>query len=94
MLGRIRQAVSPLGGSAGCASALESSSGFRGPSPQAFTPFGGLGLLPGAWGAPNKGNPDEAEGIFGNARRVCALPCDRTHLKTALWHIVQWWDGW
>ena len=30
LLGRIRKAVLPLGGSAGCASALESSSGLRG----------------------------------------------------------------
>ena len=43
--------------------------GLRGPSPQAFTPFrGGLGSLPGAWGAPNKGNADGAEGIFGKLR--------------------------
>ena len=36
---------------------------------QVFTPYRGLGLLPGAWGAPNKRN---AEGIFGNAGRVWA----------------------
>ena len=43
--------------------------GLRGPSPQAFTPFrGGLGSLPGAWGAPNKGNAEGAEGIFGKLR--------------------------
>ena len=47
-LGCIRLAVLPLGGSAECASALEISSGLRGPSPQAFTSSGGLGLLPGA----------------------------------------------
>ena len=44
-----------LGGSAGCASALEISSGLRGPSPQAF---------------PKKGNADGAEGLFGLAGRV------------------------
>ena len=49
---------------------LEISSGVRGPSHQAFTPFGELGLFPGAWGAPNKGNADGAEGIFGDAGRV------------------------
>ena len=27
-----------------------------------------MGLSPGAWGAPNKGNADGAEGIFGNCR--------------------------
>ena len=31
---------------------------------------GGLGLLPGTWGAPFKGNADGAEDIFGNAGRV------------------------
>ena len=41
----------------------------QGAFPQAFTPFrGGLGSLPGAWGAPNKGNADGAEGIFGKLR--------------------------
>ena len=38
--------------------------------PQAFIPF--RGVLPGAWGTPNKGNADGAIGIFGNAARVCA----------------------
>ena len=48
---------------------LEISFGLRGPSPQAFTPFrGGLGSLPGAWGAPNKGNAEGAEGIFDKLR--------------------------
>ena len=41
----------------------------QGAFPQAFTPFrGGLGSLPGAWGASNKGNADGAEGIFGKLR--------------------------
>ena len=48
---------------------LEISFGLRGPFPEAFTPFrGGLGSLPGAWGAPNKGNADGADGIFGKLR--------------------------
>ena len=60
-------AVLPLGGSAGCAAALEISSGRRGPSPQAFTPFGeGYCLVP------KKGDADGAEGIFGLAGRVWA----------------------
>ena len=58
---------------AGCASALEISSSLRGPSPQAFTPFRGLGLLLGTWGAPNKGNADGAKGIFSNAGCVLAM---------------------
>ena len=41
----------------------------QGPSPLAFTPFRGvLGSLSGAWGAPNKGSADGAEGIFGKLR--------------------------
>ena len=52
--------------------------------PPRLYPIRGLGLLP---GAPNKENADEAVGIFGNAGRVWALPCDRTHLKKALCHI-------
>ena len=59
LLGCIRWAVVPLGGSAECASAIESSSSRRGPSLQAFTPFGGL--LP---GSPKKGNANGAESIF------------------------------
>ena len=39
----------------------------QGNTPQAFTPFGGLGQLP---GAPKKGNADGAEGIFDLAGRV------------------------
>ena len=35
--------------------------GLRGPSPQAFTPFGEVG-------APNKGNADGAVGIFGKCQ--------------------------
>ena len=44
----------------------------QGAIPLAFSPFGGLGLLPGAWGAPKKGNADGAEGIFDLAGRVWA----------------------
>ena len=51
---------------------FEISFGLRGPSPQIYTPSGGLGSSPGAWGAPNKGNADGAVGIFGNTGRVWA----------------------
>ena len=37
--------------------------------PQAFTPFGEVGLLP---GAPHKRNADGAKGIFGHAGRTWA----------------------
>ena len=44
-----------------------------------------LGLLPGAWGAPNKGN---AKSIFGFAwTRVGFGPATGPTLKTALCHI-------
>ena len=67
---------------------LEISFGLRGPSPQAFTPFrGGLGSLPGAWGAPNKGNADGAEGIFGKLpARVGYGPAPGPTQKKALCH--------
>ena len=53
--------------------------------PPRFLPPSGRGLLP---GAPNKGNADRAEGIFGHARCVwvLALQPDPT-LKTALCQI-------
>ena len=67
LLGRIRYTVVPLGSSAGCASALESSSSLRGHPPRLLLPS--RGVLP---GAPNKGNADGAEGIFDFAGRVWA----------------------
>ena len=67
-------------------SQLEISLGFRGPSPpQAFNPFGG-GLLPGAWGAPNKGNANWAVGILGNAGRVWTTALRPDPPKKALCH--------
>ena len=41
----------------------------KGTYSQAFTSVRGVGLLP---GAPNKGNADGAEGIFGHVGRVWA----------------------
>ena len=60
----------------------------QGAFPQAFTPFrGGLGSLPGTWGAPNKGNADGAEGIFGKLRaRVGYGPAPGPTIKKALCH--------
>ena len=40
--------------------------------PRLLLPSERFGLLPGAWGAPNKGNADGAVGIFGNSGRVWA----------------------
>ena len=51
--------------SAGCVSALESFSGLKGSSPQAFTPFERVI----AW---HLRHPDRAEGIFDLAERVWA----------------------
>ena len=61
---------------------LEISFGLRGPSPQAFTPFrGGVGSLPGAWGAPNKGNARGPRVFLTNSRRVWATALRRSHPK-------------
>ena len=66
---------------------LEVSFGLRGPSPQAFTSFGRVGELPGAWGAPNQGNADGAVGIFGKCRaRVGYGPAPGPTIKKALCH--------
>ena len=55
--------------------------------PRLIPPSGGLGLLPGAWGAPKRGMPTEPK-VFLALPGACGLrPCDRTHLKTALCHI-------
>ena len=57
-------------------------------SPLAFTPFEGLGLLPGAWGVPNKGNAVEAVGIFGKCReRVGSGPAPDPPEKGLLPHF-------
>ena len=40
----------------------------QGAFPRLLPPSRGLGSLPGAWGAPNKGDADGAEGIFGKLR--------------------------
>ena len=53
---------------------------------EVFTPFGGLGLLPGAWGSPNKGNADGAVGIFDHAGRVWAPTLQPDPPKKALCH--------
>ena len=55
--------------------------------PRLLPPSGGLGLSPGAWGAPNKGNADGAEGILGNCRmRVDYGPAPGPTIKKALCH--------
>ena len=67
----------------------------QGAIPRAFTTLRGLGLLPGAWGTPNKENANGAKGIFGNAGCVwaAALRPDPP-LKRPCAILVQWWDGW
>ena len=52
-------------------------SGRRGASTKAFTPLRGVGLLPSTWGAPFKGNADEARSIF----RKCSSPAPGPTLK-------------
>ena len=72
---------------AGCASALDISSGLRGRPPGFYPLFGGLGLLPDAWGALIKGNADGTEGISFAMPDACGLRhCVRTYLKKALCH--------
>ena len=56
---------------------------------------GGLGLSPGAWGAPLYGNGDSAQGIFGAAGRVLATAlCPDPPKKGLVPHSSGWWDGW
>ena len=58
--------------------ALEISSSLRRPSPQAFTPFRGLGLLPGT-------RMQTGLKVFLALPDACGLqPCDQTHLKNGL----------
>ena len=52
--------------------------------PRVLPPYGGLGLLPGAWGALLRGMPTEPM-VFLAMSDACGLrPCDRTHLKNGL----------
>ena len=67
---------------------LDISFGLRGPSLQAFTPFG-RGSSPGAWDTYNKGNANGAVGIFGNAGRVWATALRSDPPKKALCHTCQ-----
>ena len=53
----------------------------QGAIPQAYTPFGGLGLL---LGAPKRGMPTGPK-VFLALPDACGLrPCDRAHLKNGL----------
>ena len=55
--------------------------------PRLLPPSGGLGSLPGAWGTPNKGNAEGAEGIFDKLRaRVGYGPAPGPTQKKALCH--------
>ena len=83
---KTRLAVLSLGGSAGCASALENSSGLRGPTPQAFTPFGGCYCL--VPEAPQKKECRRGRRYFWPCRtRVGFGPATGPTLKTALCHM-------
>ena len=51
-------------------------------------------VLPGAWGAPNKGNADEAVGFFWKCRtRVGSGPAHRPTKKGLVPHMPIWWGG-
>ena len=70
-----------------CTSALEISSGLRGPSPQAFTPFGGWVYCV-APETPHKGECRRDRRYFWPCRtRVGFGPATGPTLKTALYHI-------
>ena len=71
---------------------LEISFGLRGPSPRLLLPSGRLGLSPGVWGAPNKGNADGAVGIFRKCRaRVGYGPAPGPTEKSLVSHFpVRW----
>ena len=85
LLGCIRWAVLSLDGSAGCASALESSSGLRWPSPQAYSPFGGVGFIAWRLRRPKKRGMPTGPKVFLALPDACGLrPCDRAHLKNGL----------
>ena len=60
--------------------------------PGFYPPYGGLGLLPGVWDAPIKGNADGAEGIFSNAGRVwaAALRLDPPLKGLVPYSLVRW----
>ena len=52
--------------------------------PRLIPSSGGLGLLPGAWGAPKRGMPTGPK-VFLALPDACGLrPCDRAHIKNGL----------
>ena len=63
----------------------------QGPSPRAFTSFWRLSLLSCAWGAPNKGNSNDAAGIFGHAGRVWAPALPDPPQKSLVPRLPVWW---
>ena len=60
--------------------------GLRGPSSWLLPSSEGLGLSPGAWGAPVRGMPRGPESFMGLLNASGLRPCDWNHLKTALCH--------
>ena len=71
---------------------LEFPSASGGLPPRLLLPSGRLGLSPGAWGASNKGNADEAVDIFGKCRaRVGYGPALAPTKKGLVPHLpVRW----
>ena len=59
-------------------------SGLREPFPKTLTLLGGVRFI--AWGAPQKGKPTGTEAFLGLLDASGLRPCDRTPLKTALYH--------
>ena len=52
--------------------------------PRLLPPSAGLGLLPGAWGAPKRGMPTGSKVFFALPDACGPRPCDRAHLKNGL----------
>ena len=64
---------------------LEMSFGLRGPSPQAFTSFGRVGLIAQFLRRPQQGECRRGRGYFWQTPGACGLrPCARSHPKKGL----------
>ena len=77
-----------LHGPFGCVPPLDTTPLVSGDRPQGFNPLRRGWVYRPAPEAPQKGDADEAQGIFGTACRVGLQPCHWTYPKTALCHIL------
>ena len=82
----VRPAVVRWAVQVGCVLWLDVPLASGGRTPRLWPSSEGLGLSPGAWGAPFKGNADGVRSIFGNAGRVWATALRLAHQKKGLCH--------